>query len=334
MNSNGGNGRHLSVSRRSLLTGAAAVLGTPVITRRGFAQDVANYPKKRLRIIVPFPPGATTDTLARAVGQKLEGIWGKSVAIENVGGAGGLVGTSAAARAEPDGYTFLLIASSHVVLPHLMATVPYDYEKDFTSVTMLGKSPSLLIVTQNFPPKTFKEFIEYAKTREVKYGSSGIGTVNHIGAELLRERAGIKLAHVPYKGGAAAMNDILGGHLEMTLGALSGSYRFIQDGKARALAVTGEMRSAALPDVPTLIEGGYPLNWAEWFALVAPAGTPRPIVEKVSAAIASALADPEVEKRIPGIELKASNPAQLDEFLKSEATRWGGAVKRMGIKVE
>lgn len=324
----------ISISRRAALVGAAASLSAPAIMGRSFAQDASDYPRRRLRIIVPFPPGATTDSLARAVGQKLEGVWGRSVAIENIGGAGGLLGTSTAARAAADGYTFLLIASSHVVVPYLMASMPYDYEKDFASVTMLGKSPSLLIVTRNFPPKTFKEFIEYAKTREIKYGSSSIGTVNHIGAELLRERAGIKLAHVPYKGGAAAMNDILGGHLDMTFGALSGSYRFIQDGKARGLAVTGQKRSSVLPDVPTLVESGYDLSWSEWFALVAPAGTPRAIVEKASAAIANVLKDPEVEQRIPGIELQSSTPAQLDAFLKSEAVLWGGAVKRMSIKIE
>lgn len=321
------------ISRRTVLkiVAGAAVAAPSLVHAAG--DDAASYPEKRIRIVVPFAPGATMDLLGRLIGQELEAEWGQSVTVENIPGAGGITGTANAARSAPDGYTLVLVPSSHVILPSIMSDIPFDYKKDFEPVSLIATSPSLFIFSNDFAPKTFPEFIDLARTKDIKYGSSGTGTVNHIGAERFKEAAGVKLSHVPYKGGGAAMNDIMGGHLDMTLGALSGSYGYCRDGKARALAVTSKERHPMMPDVPSLTELGYPIEWNEWFGILAPAGTPPAIIEKINTALVKRLKNPEFAAKVPANQLKLSSPQEFATFMDEEAKTWGDAARRMNIKI-
>jgi tripartite-type tricarboxylate transporter receptor subunit TctC len=248
------------------------------------ASDAQGYPSKAVRVVVPYAAGATTDNLGRTLALKLEAKWGQSVYVENLPGGGGLNGAAAVARAPADGYTFVIVTASHVILPSVMARPPFDPIKNFAPVTMLVKSPGLLISSKQSGIDSFAAMVKRGKETELSYGSSGVGSKHHVTMVELAQLAGIKAQHISYRGSAQAMNDIMGGHLPLQMGAMSFANEFVRTGKVNGLAVVAEKRHPMLPDVPTLSELGYPLTSAEWWVLLAPAGTPAAILEKVAAA--------------------------------------------------
>jgi tripartite-type tricarboxylate transporter receptor subunit TctC len=298
------------------------------------AQDVDHYPAKPVKIVVPYAAGASTDTLARAIAQKLELNWKQTVYVENLPGIGGLAGAGAVARAQPDGYSFVVVTASHVISPAIMSRPPFDPIKDFAPITLLAKTPGLLLASNQSEITSVARMIELGRTQELSYGTSGVGSKHHVSMVEFARLAGIKMQHIPYRGSAQAMNDLVGGHLPLQLGSISFAYDFARTGKARGLAVVAERRQAVLPDVPTLVELGYPLSSAEWWVLLGPAGTPRPIVNRVAADVAEILVLPDIKARFPADDLQSSTPEELLHFMQEEAATWGGIAQKAGLHIE
>src|SRR2546421_6278060 len=310
----------------SLLVGAAAL-----------AQD---YPAKPLRFIVPFPPGGGNDTVARAIAQQMSPALGQPVVVDNRPGAGGSVGAEAAAKAPPDGYTlFLAGVGSHAVNPNLHARLPYDAVKDFAPITLVASAPSVLVVNPAVPARSIAEFTAYARANpgKLNYASNGNGSAAQLAAAMYESMANVRMVHVPYKGIAPALTDLLSGEVQLMFGTVVALVPHIQAGKLRALAVTSRKRSALLPNVPTLAESGLPEYEAgSWYGILAPAGTPREIVGRLHAAIVKALKQPEVAKRLAteGAEVIGSTPAQFGAHIKAELARVGNVVRAAGIRIE
>jgi len=328
----------MSNAYRFLLAGALGALaaaGTLCgVVGRGQAEEAAGYPAKSVKIVVPYAAGASTDTLARAIGQKLELKWKQTVYVENLPGIGGLAGAATVARSQPDGYSFVVVTASHVISPAIMSRPPFDPIKDFAPVTMLAKAPGLLLASNQSEITSVARMIELGRTQELSYGTSGVGSKHHVSMVEFARLAGIKLQHIPYRGSAQAMNDIVGGHLPLQLGSISFAYDFARTGKARGLAVVAERRQAVLPDVPTLVELGYPLSSAEWWVLLGPAGTPKPIVDKVAADVAEALELADTKSRFPADDLQSSTPEALLQFMEEEAATWGGIAQKAGLHID
>ena len=287
------------------------------------ASDAQGYPSKAVRLVVPYAAGATTDNLGRTLALKLEAKWNQSVFVENLPGGGGLNGAASVARAPADGYSFVIVTASHVILPSVMARPPFDPIKNFAPVTMLVKSPGLLLSSKLSGMDNFAAMVKRGKETELSYGTSGVGSKHHVTMVELAQMAGIKAQHISYRGSAQAMNDILGGHLPLQMGAMSFANEFVRNGKANGLAIVAEKRHPMLPDVPTLVELGYPLTSSEWWVLLAPAGTPAAILEKVAADAGEALKAPEFKARMPADELISSTPNELLRFLQSESEDMG-----------
>ncbi len=305
----------------------------------GQAQGPA-YPTKPIHLIVPFPPGGGNDTVARAIGQQVSPELGQPVVIDNRPGAGGSVGAELAAKAPPDGYTlFLAGVGSHAVNPNVHAHLAYDPVKDFAPVTLIASAPSVLVVNPSVPARTFAEFTAYARANpgKLNYASNGAGSAAQLAAAMYESMAGVKMVHVPYKGIAPAMTDLLGGQVQLMFGTVVALVPHIQAGKLRALAVTSRKRSPLLPDVPTIAESGLPDYQAgSWYGIEAPAGTPRPIIDKLNAVIVKALRQPDVVKRLAadGAEVVGSTPEEFGEHIKSEIARVGKVVRAAGIQAE
>jgi len=312
----------------------AAIVCLILASGSAVASDVQGYPNKAVRLVVPYAAGATTDNLGRTLALKLEAKWGQSVFVENLPGGGGLNGAAAVSRAPGDGYTFVIVTASHVILPSVMARPPFDPIKNFAPVTMLVKSPGLLVSSKQSGIDSFATMVKRGKETELSYGSSGVGSKHHVTMVELARMADIKTQHISYRGSAQAMNDILGGHLPLQMGAMSFANEFVRNGKVNGLAVVAEKRHPMLPDVPTLVELGYPLTSAEWWVLLAPAGTPAPILEKVAADAGEALKQPEFKARMPADELISSTPDELLRFLQNESEVWGRTAKQAGIVIE
>jgi len=303
------------------------------------AQAPAQFPTRAIHLIVPFPPGGGNDTVARAIAQQISPELGQPVVIDNRPGAGGSVGAELAAKAPPDGYTlFLAGVGSHVVNPNLHQTA-YDPLKDFAPVTLIASAPSVLVVNPSVPAKNIAEFTAYARTNpgKLNYASNGNGSAAQLAAAMYESMAGVKMVHVPYKGIAAALTDLLGGEVQVLFGTVVALVPHIQSGKLRALAVTGKKRSPLIPDVPTLRESGLPEYEAgSWYGIEAPAGTPRPIIDQLNALIVKALRQPDVAKRLAaeGAEVIGSTPGEFGAHIKSELERVGRVVRAAGIKIE
>lgn len=326
-------------SRRTLLA-AAATLSLLAAPGLALAQPEA-FPNKALRIIVPFSAGGVVDSIARIVGDKLSAKYGQPVLVENKTGAGGSIGTDFVAKSAPDGYTLLCVSPGHAVTPSLIKGVTWSPVRDFRGIEGLGVIPNVIVVPPGTPAKTMAEFIALAKKNAgepLTYATAGIGTSNHLSAELLAQSAGIKLTHVPYKGQPDAMTDLLGGRVAMMplTAALAGPY--IKNGKLRALAVTTATRSALLPDLPTVAEAanlpGYEVG--TWFGFVAPAKVPDAIVRKLSADIAEILTQPDVKSKLAllGMDLAPQGPAEFDAFVGREFTKWAKVIKQAGIEAQ
>ncbi len=310
----------------------AAALSVPA-----HAQD---YPSRTIQFIVPSSAGTTGDQLARLLGPKLTQRWNVPVVVENKVGAGGIIGIEAAARAQPDGYSFLFAATSFSTLPALRAKLPYDPLKNFAPIVMLGASPLVLIVANKVPAKTVREFVDYAKKQpagSLNYASPGLGGVQHLTMELFMQEAGIKLLHVPYKSMAGALDDLAAGHVQAGVVVLQTALPLVQSGKMRALAVLSAERVAPLPNLPTMAEAGVPKVVSEaWFGVMAPAGTPLSVLQKMNTELNQMLALPDVKEALDkvGVDTAGGKPERLEALVASDLKMWTQVVKKANIAPE
>ena len=300
----------------------------------------ADYPTKPIRIVVPFPPGGTTDILARAVAQKLSETWNQQVIVDNRPGAGGNIGADIVAKAAPDGYTLVMgTVGTHAINPNLYARMPYDHVKDFAPVILVAGVPNVLVVNPSLPVHSVKELIDYAKANpgKLNFASSGNGTSIHLSGELFKTMAGVQMTHVPYKGSAPALADLMGGQVQLMFDNLPSSLGLIKGGKLRAVAVTSSARAAALPDVPTIAESGLPgFEASSWFGVLAPAGTPHDIVAKLNAAIAAWLATPDAKEKLlaQGAIAAGGTPEDFAKHIDRETSKWAKVVKASGAHID
>ena len=298
------------------------------------------YPAKPVKLIVPFPPGGNTDIVGRMLAQKLSDRFGQQVYVENRGGAGGTIGAEAAAKSPNDGYTlFFSTTGTLASAPSLQPGLRYDPVKDFAPISTLANAPVVVIIGASLPPKTLRELIEAAKAQPgvLKFGSAGTGHFVHIAGEMFKSTAGVDLLHVPYKGVAQALIDLLGGRIELMFDAFAQYEPHLQSSKLRALAVANPTRLKRLPEVPTTAEAGLPdYVLASWFGLAAPAGTPREIVERVNAEVRKAVAGADVTETMTklGLEPGTSSPQQYSAMIADELSTWRRAVKTAGVKLE
>jgi len=299
----------------------------------------SEYPNKTVRLVVPFAPGGSTDTLARIMAEQLQGELGQTVIVENKPGAGGNIGGDLVAKSPADGYTVLVSAAGMIVInPSLYASMPYDPLTDLAPVTLLASEHSLMAVPASLPIKSVKDLIAYAKSKpkDVSYGSPGNGTPAHLGGELFNQLAGTTLAHIPYKGSGPAINDLIAGQTTMMVDNMPALLPHVQSGRLRAIAVASEKRVATVPDVPTAIESGlkgYVIT--AWKGLMVPAGTPRAVIDKLHAAAVKVLAKPDVRKRLLdlGAEPAGTTPEQYAKQIKAETASWAALVKSTGTKM-
>jgi tripartite-type tricarboxylate transporter receptor subunit TctC len=299
-----------------------------------------SYPTRPIKMIVPFPPAGSTDISARAVAGKLGERLGQPVVIENKPGAGGNIGTDVVAKAAPDGYTLVVgTVGTHAINPSLYSKMPYDHLRDFAPVILLSTTPNVLVVPAAFPANSVKDVIAMAKAKPgiLTFASSGSGTSIHLSGEMFKSMAGLDMTHIPYKGSAPMLIDLMSGQVNMAFDNLSASMPHIKGGKLRALATTGATRSTALPDIPTVAEAGLPgYESTSWNAVYVPAGTPKEIVERLNREIRAILESPETRKFFAeqGAESGGGTPEQLAAFMRAETTKWSKVVKDSGAKVD
>ncbi len=318
---------------RSLLLSAAALL--LALAAPAIAQD---YPNRPVRLIIPFPPGGSNDVVGRMIGDQLGKQLGKQVIIDNRAGAGGVIGTEIASKAPADGYTLLVISLAHAVNPWLYK-LPYDPIKAFAPIGVMGSGPNVVAVNPALPVHSIKELVELAKSKpgDVQYASAGVGSFQHLGGELFKLEAGVDMLHVPFKGGGPSMIDVIGGHTKVVFSSLVQTTPHLKTGKLRALGVGSKERSKVLPDVPSVSEAGVPSYEAvNWWGIVAPAGTPQPIIDRLHAALTAAQDLAEVEKQFAseGAIVVKKSPAEFGAFMVSETNKWEQVVKKGGIKAE
>src|SRR4051812_48707441 len=302
-----------------------------VIAAMGFTSGLAQaqgYPTHSIRLIVPFPPGGATDILARAVAQRWTETLGQAVVVDNRPGAGGNIGSDLVAKAAPDGYTLLMgTVGTHAVNPSLYSQMPYDHIKDFAPVILVAAVPNVMEVNPSVPAKTVAEFIAYAKANpgKINFASSGSGTSIHLAGELFKVMTGVQMTHVPYKGSAPALSDLMGGQVQVMFDNLPPSLPQIKAGKLRALAVTSAQRAPALPDVPTVAEAGLPgYEASSWFGVLAPAGTPPAVIARLNGEVAKWLATPDAKERMlaTGANAIGGSPEDFAAHIRSETAKW------------
>jgi tripartite-type tricarboxylate transporter receptor subunit TctC len=320
-----------------LAAAAAAVLVLAAAPRPGLAQD---YPKQVMRLVLPTPPGGMADLLGRVIAQKVSENTKSTMIAENKTGAAGLIAADMVAHAPPDGYTlFLGYHSTQSILHLITAKMTYDPVKDFAPVIYVAIAPNVLIINPAVPATTVAELVAYAKANPGKltYASQGKGTTGHLGGEMFAQATGIEITHVPYRGAAPALQDLIGGQVSMMFDIVPLAREHIAAGKVRALAVTSPQRSPVLPDVPTTTELGLPeVQGGAWWGVFAPAGTPKPIIDWLNTEIRKAFATPEVRDRLTdqGLTLGLGSPEQLAEHVAKETERWGGVIQKAGMKPE
>ncbi len=314
--------------------GIATITAILALTTPVHAQ---NYPTKTVRMIIPFAAGGNTDIIGRIFAPKMAEILGQQVIIDNRGGAGGTIGTEALTRAAPDGYTLLMASAGHTINPAMFKKLPYDSVKDFVPIGIVADVPTAFVIHPSLPPKTLQEFIALAKARpnDIFYSTAGIGTVGHLCAELLISTAKIKLTAVHYKGSGPSMIDLVGGHVQMQFPSMPAAVPHVATGKLRMIAQTGAKRSPAAPAIPTMQEQGLKgFVVSSGFSMFAPAGTPKPIIDKVNAALAQALKDPKVSKTLldQGAEPNGGSPEAHDKFNRAEIQKWIKVARAAGIQ--
>jgi tripartite-type tricarboxylate transporter receptor subunit TctC len=299
-----------------------------------------SYPNRTITVVVPFAPGGSTSIVGRVIADKMSQQMGQGIVIDHRPGAGGTVGTKAVAKSEPDGYTLLLGYTGTLAIgPSLYKNPGYDPRKDFAPIGMIGNAPASLVVHPSFPAKTVAELIAYAKAHpgKVNFGSAGAGTVSHITGEYFARTAGITLVHIPYKGTGPALSDLLGGHIPMIFAPVPSTHANVSAGLLRALAVTGITRTSLLPDVPTMPEAGLPgFEASLYYGLVAPAGTPRPVIDKLNRELRAALASDDVKKHLAldGTVVTPGTPEDYAAFIDKDERKWSGLVKASGVEQE
>ena len=329
-----------TLPRRFLALAALAAL----LPAGAAAQQKLDYPKQPIKIVLGFPPGQATDTVARAVAQKLTEAWGQPVIVDNRPGAAGIIGTDLVAKSQPDGYTLVMGSSGPMAVnPGLYgAKLPYDPVRDFAPITVVVSVPLFIVAHPSFPPNTVKELIAYAKANpgKINYASGGSGVTNHLAMEMFKSTAGIDLMHVPFKGGPPALTALIAGDVQVMFETGPGAMPHVKTGRLKAIAVGSLKRSAAAPDVPTVAESGGPefrnFESVAWIAISAPAGTPQPIVNKLNAEIVKIVNMPDIRERflVLGAEPVGNTPAEFAAYLKSEIAKWGKVIKESGAKVD
>jgi tripartite-type tricarboxylate transporter receptor subunit TctC len=311
---------------------AAFVLASP-------AAHAQTYPVRPITLIVPFAAGGSNDLVGRVIGKKLSEVWGQPVLVENRGGAGGVIGSAAVAGAPADGYTLLLVSVTFTINPAVKKTMPFDTSRDFTPVAFIARSPLLVTASNKLPVKSAKELLDLAKSKpgQITFASSGPGSINQIAAELIALSAGVKLMHVPYKGGAPGLNDLVGGHVDLYVSSLPQVLQLAKDGQARALAVTSARRTPLLPDVPTLEEAGIPgFDLSSWWGIVGPAGMPATIVNALNTEIGKMLTSPELSTILAneGAEAATMTPQAFGDMMRSETERWIKVAREANISID
>ena len=325
------------ITRRHLVgLAAASALAPAVSTRIARAQP---WPNRIVKLVAPFPPGGGTDVVARILSNRLSEVWGQQVIVENKPGAGGNFGAEQVARAEPDGYTLLIAALPMAVNRFLFKSLAYDSITDFAPVIMICQFPNLLVVPNSSPVKTVQELIAHGKANSGKltFASSGVGTSPHLSGELFKRMAGFEMTHVPYRGVAPALSDVIPGRVDMMFNTAAGVLQQVRAGQVRGLAVSTVKRSPTAPEFPTVAESGLPgFDVTSWYAFFVPVKTPADIVRKINADTAAILAEPAIKARLEqvGVEVVASTPQQLGARLKAETDQWGPIIQGAGIKTQ
>jgi len=331
-------GRLIPGSRRAILLAVTAVMALGTAALPAFAQSASNYPVKPIKLVVPFTPGGVTDTSGRVIAEQLGKRLGQQVIVDNKPGASGNIGTQQVVTADADGYTLLLgFDGTLVINPHVFDKIPFNTENDFAPVGKIGDAMLILVAHPGVPAKNLRDVIALSKTQAggLSYGTSGTGGTPHIAGELLSQRTGAKLVHIPYKGGGQALVDVMGGSVPLVYTAVAGALQHVKSGKLTAIAVSSTQRSSALPDVPTFIESGVAdFDISSWVGLLAPAKTPKPIIDKLNAELNAVLNDPETRARLDvlGITATPGTPAQFAAEIKRDLGRYGAVVKSAGIK--
>jgi tripartite-type tricarboxylate transporter receptor subunit TctC len=318
---------------------AAATLALATLLAPPASQAQSAYPTRSVTLVVPFPPGGTTDILARLLANELGQQWKQTVVVENKPGASGTIFSEQLARAEPDGYTLMLTATHHVINPSLYKNLRYDTRKDFTPIAEVAAVPNVLVVNPSFPAQDVQQLIAYAKAHpgQVNFGSAGTGGANHLSGELFKSMTGIDMVHIPYKGAAPALNDLLGGQIPVMFDSVPGVLQHIQAGKLRALGVTSLKRSAALPDVPTLDEAGVKgFEAMAWFGLYAPGNMPPALSKQISTAVLAALQSPQIKQQFAkqGAEPGTMSQPEFAGFVNAEIDKWAKVIADAHISIQ
>jgi tripartite-type tricarboxylate transporter receptor subunit TctC len=313
----------------------AAVAALTIASGTAFAQGT--YPSKPVHLLVPFPPGGAVDIVARTLSDELSRRWGQQIVVENRPGAGGTIAEAAAAKAKPDGYTLILVASGHAITSYLYPGLPYDPLHDFTPLSLVGSSPNMMLVREDSPLRSIADVLAAARAKpgQLSYGYAGNGTSPHLAGELLKYMTKVAITPVPYKGGAPVLNDLLGGHIPLSFNNIPESIGFVQAGKLRPLGVTTAKRSAVLPDVPTIAESGLPgYDTGVWWGFLAPAGLPADIKARLAKDCAEAVQVAAVRDRLLkiGAEPIGGSAEEFDRLIRSDHDKWGPVIKAAGIK--
>ena len=326
-----------SISYWSVVALAGSVAAHPAIAQEKAAAD--SYPNRPIRYIIPYAVGGGTDILGRIVAQRLSERLGQQVVVDNRPGATAIIGSEILARSAPDGYTMMTANIAHGANPFLHKELPYDTIRDFAPVTLMAVLPNLLVVHPSVPAKSVPEFIALAKSKpgQLTYGTAGGGSANHLAMELFKVSTGTNIIHVPYKGGGPAVVDLVGGQINAIFLTVPPALQHVRAGKLRALGISSNQRSAALPDVPTVMEAGVPgFEVYEWQGIVVPAGTPKAIIDRLHRDITHVLELPDVRERISGLgaEVKAGTPAEFAQFIRRELALWAKVVKQAGLRAD
>jgi tripartite-type tricarboxylate transporter receptor subunit TctC len=318
--------------RAGALLAAALVLAGP-------SANAQTYPSKQITLIIPFAPGGSNDIVGRAIGKKLAEAWGQPVVVENRGGGGTMIGTTAVATAAPDGYTLLLVSPTFTINPAVKKNMPFDTVKDFTPIAFIARAPLLVTTSNKLPVQSARELFALARSKpgQITYASAGMGSINQISTEQIALSAGVKLMHVPYKGGAPALNDLVGGHVDMFVSSVPQALQLVRGGQIKTLAVTSAKRAALLPDVPTLAESGQSgAELGTWWGIVGPAGMPANVVNALNTEIGKMLASPEIGVFLTneGAESETMTPQQFGDMMRSETARWTKVAHEANISID
>ena len=319
---------------RRAVSALSLFLASAAASVPGHAQEAGSFPSRPVKIVVPYAAGATTDILARTIAKTLEETWKQRVYVENQAGGGGLTGAGAVSRSAPDGHTLVVVTSAHVIGPTVMKKPPFDPIGAFAPITSLIQASTVLMSGPNSGIGSVKDLVAKAKGEELSYGSSGVGSIYHVTMAKFAQMSGAKLQHVPYRGTGPAMTDLMGGHLPLQSASIAFAKDFVAGGRVNGLAIARDSRHPLLPNVPTFKEAGYDLVSSEWWALLAPAGTPPIVIEKISRDVGSALKDASFQQKMPGEEIIPSTPAELLALLNREQKVWGSVAREAGIQLD